>query len=123
MLRRLAKRVYVPLPDEPARASLLAKLLPTDGPVLCNLSEAERESLVVRTEGYSCSDLVSLCKEASMGPVRDLIRSAGPSIVNATPESVRALDTRDFDGALRRIKPSVGSESLGHFTEWEREFG
>jgi len=123
VLRRLSKRVYVPLPDRAARGSLLAQLLPLDGAVRCALAAGDREGLVSRTEGYSCSDLVGLCKEAAMGPVRDMMRSAGASIVNATASSVRPVEPRDFDDALRRIRPSVSPESLNHFAEWERDFG
>mmetsp|Transcript_2960 Transcript_2960/g.5969 ORF Transcript_2960/g.5969 Transcript_2960/m.5969 type:complete len:572 (-) Transcript_2960:240-1955(-) len=123
VLRRLARRVYVPLPDDVARASLLTQLLPTGGTVLCDLSECERAALVCRSARYSCIDLVSLCKEASMGPVRDLIRCRGTNIANATPESVRAVSTADFEDALRRIKPSVSPESLKRFADWENELG
>ena len=125
VLRRLSKRVYVPLPDPVARAALLAQLLPRGGAVKCALGPGDHAQLVGRTDGYSCSDLVSLCKEASMGPVRDMIRAtAGSSkaVGGATPESVRPVLPSDFDDALRRIRPSVGAESLRHFIEWEREF-
>ena len=36
-----------------------------------NFSEEELNELV-STEGYSCGDIVSLCREASFGPLRDL---------------------------------------------------
>jgi spastin len=122
VLRRLSKRVYVPLPDLAARAALVAQLLPPDGAVRCALSDGDRADLVARTERYSCSDVVGLCKEASMGPVRDLLTSSGgAALVNATAASVRPVTLRDFTDALRRIRPSVSPESLQHFKDWERE--
>jgi SpoVK/Ycf46/Vps4 family AAA+-type ATPase len=121
VLRRLPKRVYVPLPDVAARTALVTQLLPCDGAVRCDLSDNDRADLIARIEGYSCSDIVGLCKEASMGPVRDLIRSGGSSLVNATAASVRPVTLSDFVDALGRIRPSVSPESLQHFKDWERE--
>ena len=86
VLRRFTKRVFVPLPDEPARDALLRKMLPDHGSVRIRLSSSERRILLRLTEGYSCSDISSLAKEAAMGPVRDLDLRGGR---NLTPFDVR----------------------------------
>ncbi|EKX46166.1 hypothetical protein GUITHDRAFT_157748 [Guillardia theta CCMP2712] len=51
LLRRLEKRIFVPLPSEEARKNIIRK----------------------RTEGFSGSDVVALCKEAAMKPLRRYI--------------------------------------------------
>ncbi|CAM9378777.1 unnamed protein product, partial [Hapterophycus canaliculatus] len=66
-LRRLSRRVYVPLPDPPARKALLSALL---GQHKGHVKGAALETLVDMTEGYSGSDLKELCKEAAMQPIR-----------------------------------------------------
>lgn len=119
VLRRLPKRVYVPLPDATARRYLLARLLPAEGPVKCKFSARDIDSIVQSTEGYSCSDLTALCKEAAMGPVREL----GSNIGRATPESMRPVTVSDFRDASKRIRPSVSDESLISFRAWERANG
>ena len=86
VLRRFTKRVFVPLPDDAARDALLRKLLPDTGPVKIRLSSSDWRTLIRLTDGYSCSDLNSLAKEAAMGPVRDLDLRGGR---NLTPDDVR----------------------------------
>lgn len=120
VLRRLSKRVYVPLPDPSARAALLSQLLPSvGGSIRVSLSESDRASVISQCERYSCSDIVALCKEASMGPVRELLQRG--AVVNATPDSVRPVSLVDFNAALRKIRPSVSPQSLERFVEWEKD--
>ena len=69
------------------------------------------------TEGYSCSDLDALAKEAAMGPVRDLDIFSGGR--NLTPADVRHISLSDFEAALVRVKPTVSQASLAVFDEWQ----
>lgn len=68
-LSRFARRVYVPLPDKASRAEMLKKTL--QGVPSC-LSEEEYLRLAERTSKYSGRDLVQVCREASMLPLREL---------------------------------------------------
>ncbi len=61
------KRVYIPMPDAPARRALLQHVLRGQP---ARLSHADVEALVRSTEGYSGSDLAALCREAAMVPLR-----------------------------------------------------
>lgn len=117
VLRRLSKRIYIPLPDATARTALIDRLLPSGGAVNIQLHANDRRNLIQRTDSYSCSDLNALCKEAAMGPVRDL----GIGIRNAGPADVRPVNFRDFEDALSRIRPTVTPETLQTFAEWERD--
>ena len=78
VLRRMEKRIYIPLPDEEARKTFAANWRKNDAlppgsktntaqDTPFDLNEEELDELVVSTEGYSCSDIVSLCREASLG--------------------------------------------------------
>ena len=68
VLRRLAKRIYVPLPDANARGALFASLL--TGCVHA-LGRSDLARLTELTEGFSGSDIAALAREAAMEPLRE----------------------------------------------------
>ena len=55
--RRLAKRIYVPLPDSIARKALITHLLSKQGASGGSIQSKELDRIVTLTEGYSGSDL------------------------------------------------------------------
>merc|ERR1712087_660723 len=61
LLRRLEKRILVPLPTSTARARIIETVLPR-GRVTSSLDYLQ---IAERAEGYSGSDLVLVCKEAA----------------------------------------------------------
>lgn len=65
--RRFDKRIYIPLPEAPARASMF-KIHLGDTPAA--LSAGEYEELGRRTEGFSGSDVAVVVKDVLMQPVR-----------------------------------------------------
>ena len=65
VIKRLEKRVYVPLPEKSARKKMF-KLHLGDTP--SSLTEEDLEILAEYTEGYSGSDIFSLVKDALMEP-------------------------------------------------------
>ena len=67
--RRFVKRLYIPLPDEETRFSLLQILLKKNENTI---NEEGIHELVKRSDGYSCADIHNLCREAAMGPIRDI---------------------------------------------------
>jgi spastin len=69
-LRRLTRRIYMPLPDAGGRKSLLIHIL-KKGPHY-SISEEELSEIVSVLVGYSASDIMSLVKEAAMIPVREI---------------------------------------------------
>ncbi|CAM9615512.1 unnamed protein product [Ascophyllum nodosum] len=113
VLRRLSRRVYVPLPDPEARRALLSKLLDKHK---ASISGARLTSLVEMTEGYSGSDLKELCKEAAMQPIRDL----GTKIRTVAAKDVRGINLDDFRAALTRVLPSVSKHTVEKYDEWQR---
>ncbi|XP_058954902.2 spastin-like [Pocillopora verrucosa] len=116
-LRRMVKRVYVPLPDKETRKVLLSKLLVKNHNPL---SSSEMESLARQTEGYSGSDLTALARDAALGPIRDL-RPDQIQSVDAT--KVRGISYNDFQNSLKVIRPSLSPHSLRLFEDWNRSFG
>uniref|UniRef100_A0A4W6CKG8 microtubule-severing ATPase n=1 Tax=Lates calcarifer TaxID=8187 RepID=A0A4W6CKG8_LATCA len=117
VLRRFAKRVYVALPDEQTRVTLLKNLLGKHGNPL---SKNELSTLAKKTAGYSGSDLTSLAKDAALGPIREL----GPEQVRCmAANEMRNIKMKDFEDSLKRIKPSVSPATLDMYTKWNKDFG
>ncbi|XP_068083862.1 vacuolar protein sorting-associated protein 4B-like [Anabrus simplex] len=71
-LRRFQRRIYISLPDRSARYQILT--LHSKG-VETNMSDADWQLLLDRTEGYSGSDLANLALSALMEPVREIDNS------------------------------------------------
>jgi len=67
MRRRFEKRVYIALPEAPARASMVKIHL---GDTEHNITDEQFEQIGEMAEGYSGSDLSVVVREALMEPVR-----------------------------------------------------
>jgi vacuolar protein-sorting-associated protein 4 len=65
--RRFEKRVYIPLPDAPARAAMFKIHL---GDTPSTLVESDYEELAKAADGFSGSDISVMVREALMAPVR-----------------------------------------------------
>ncbi|KAG7231062.1 hypothetical protein INR49_025092 [Caranx melampygus] len=65
--RRFEKRIYIPLPEEPARAQMFRLHL---GNTPHSLSEADLRQLARKTDGYSGADISIIVRDALMQPVR-----------------------------------------------------
>merc|ERR1719229_1274320 len=117
VLRRFGKRIMVPLPDADTRRGILRMLMSKQK---TQLSAADYEHVVERCDGYSCSDLSTLCKDAAMGPVRAL----GAKILelNSTAD-MPPIELKHFQGALKNVRPSLTDQSLDYFTDWNDKFG
>ncbi|XP_028324221.1 spastin isoform X1 [Gouania willdenowi] len=116
-LRRFAKRVYVMLPDEETRFTLLKNLLGKHGNPL---SKNDLSQLAKSTAGYSGSDLTSLAKDAALGPIREL----GPDQVRCmTAGEMRNIKMKDFVDSLMRIKSSVSPSTLNMYSKWNQDYG
>ncbi len=122
MRRRLEKRIYIPLPDFEARVQLfeicLKKIPVSDDvdPVL--LSEM--------TEGYSGSDILICCRDASMMPMRRLLSMLSPTDIGKMRSegtlTIPKVLMEDFRGAIVNTKPSVAQEACARYAAWDLEF-
>ncbi len=143
MRRRFEKRVYIALPEAPARASMF-KLNLGDTPH--SLTERDFQSLGERCEGYSGSDISVVVREALMEPLRECqtathfakdskgffvpCKPNAPgaqkmSLMDVPSELLKSPDTTmaHFETILPHTNPSVAPEELNRFIEWTAEFG
>lgn len=139
VLRRMVKRIYVPLPDKESRQYLIQHMLKkqqaaerpsgisgmmssfsSPASSMGGITPEQLTNIVNLTEGYSASDLTAVCQEAAMGPIRELGAAALRTI---RAEDVRSIQEKDFLAALSTIRPSVSHDSINRFVEWSDQFG
>ena len=106
----------VPQPDQTTRYGLLRNLIEKQRH---NLIESEVRKIVKLTEGYSCSDISLVCKDAAMGPIRDL----GAKILETGPDDMPPIQLKHFIDSLKNIRASLSPQSLNHYLEWDKQFG
>ncbi|XP_074279948.1 uncharacterized protein LOC141605172 [Silene latifolia] len=116
VLRRLVKRIYIPLPDENVRKLVLSQKLKGQA---FSLPRQDLERLARVTEGYSGSDLQALCEEAAMMPIREL----GSNILTVKANQVRPLRYEDFQKAMSVIRPSLHKSRWEELERWNQQFG
>ena len=150
LLRRMERRVYIPLPDQSARTTMFKLHL---GNTAKDLSDADYEELGRMSEGYSGADIGIVVRDAIMQPVRTLqnaqffkkisVQEEGNTVVRYSPCSpgdpegvkmdlmsvqpdelhVPAVCQRDFELALSKTKPSVGKDTVERHTRFTAEKG
>lgn len=115
--RRLAKRLYIPLPEAAARRQIVTNLMTREKN---QLRGQELEGVVTATEGFSGADMTQLCREAALGPIRSIQLS---DIATITADQVRPILYCDFQEALKTVRPSVSAKDLELYEEWNKTFG
>ena len=118
LLRRVPRRVLIPLPDPTARRVILDGLLDR-GDVAQALSASDRAAVVQATENFSASDLRLLAEDAVQEPLREL----GERIASISIKDVRPCRKTDFAKALRVIKPAADATLLSRYDDWAQKFG
>ena len=110
---RFGTRIYVGLPDAPARRYMLDmrldKILRT-GKV--RIGDVDAAQIVEKTEGFNGADMANLLDEVQE---RSALRSAKTYIKEILQE--------DFDNALKKITSSVQEKDLQKLREWKEQNG
>lgn len=124
--RRFTRKLYVPLPCKEARKELILGSIEKEKKLNFKivLSDEELESVLDVSKGYSCADITNVLKEASMGPVREMIESGNQaSFLNLELKSLRPVYYKDFCNALKQIKSSVSPDEIERYKSWNDKFG
>lgn len=131
VIRRLDKRIYIPLPEPSARKKLFQILL-KDTKVEEGI---DWDLLVTKTELFSGDDLKNLCRDASMMPLRrELLRGPNLSALEAAKPTLNVqevqarlqetpISMQDFVEALEGIRPTNGRDKLDKYRQWMDEHG
>ena len=123
MLRRLEKRILVPLPCLAARRKLLNCLQARIA------ADVDLDALAAQLDGYSGSDVVSVAKEAAMHPLRRLMAAmhacaASPSAMsgNTQAATVGPVQAADVTSTLQAVK-STSQLYPNKYAKFAAEFG
>jgi vacuolar protein-sorting-associated protein 4 len=150
--RRFDKRIYIPLPEAPARAHMFKVHL---GDTPHTLTPGDFETLAARTEGFSGSDVSVVVKDVLMEPVRKTqeathfrevtdpksgrkeLAACSPGDAGAFAATLTELadkgladrvatpviTMRDFEKALLKARPTVSAKDLEVQEKFTAEFG
>jgi len=116
-LRRFTKRIYVEMPDKNGRIALVSRLISKHG---SPLSSSDLDKVGRLTEGYTCSDITNLARDAAMSPLREISTA---QLVKIKPEDMRAITIKDFEKSCERVRKSLSPESLVAFKKWNISYG
>ena len=126
LLRRLEKRILVPLPEEDDRAEMFRSMLTPD---IADAANMPFEKFAKKTKGYSGSDIHLICKEAAMEPLRRLMNELqeqyGDAYLDVVQEDqleLGLITEKDVELALSRTKASeVYNPKV--YEDWQEKYG
>uniref|UniRef100_A0A0N4ZAI8 microtubule-severing ATPase n=1 Tax=Parastrongyloides trichosuri TaxID=131310 RepID=A0A0N4ZAI8_PARTI len=119
IIRRFPKRIFIGLPDEDARMKFIKNTLEQNH-ASNGLTLSDFRRLARATNMYTNADLIALCSEAAMVPLRNVSRDA---IKKITQSQIRPIKLSDFCEALKVIKPSTNKENLIKLVEFAKNSG
>ena len=115
LLRRLPKRVYCGPLDENGRFEFIKKVI---NRVETNLSDDDIREIAKKTNDYSNSDLMELCREAAYQPVRELTTDEILKI-----KKFRPLVKQDLLIAVQKIRGTLSKKVRDELQKWNNQFG
>jgi len=101
---RFDEKIYIPLPDFPARRRILELHL-KDRPLS---PEVDLDELARRLDGYSGADIVAVCEKACAAAYLDAMETGID----------RQVLWKDFSKALEEVHPSVSPKTIKAFEEF-----
>ena len=101
---RFDEKVYVGLPDKPARRKILELNL-ADRPLA---DDVDLDDLADRAEGYSGADVKNICEKAAADVFLRAVKSG-------SGESSPPIALADLQGVLKETRPSVTATDLQRF--------
>lgn len=125
-LRRLEKRVYVPLPDASARKEHFRLCIQQSNAAEL-AEESMLEGLAAHSDGLSGADIQIACRDAAMAPMRRLVRTTSVEQIRTQRAAgsliVPQMTAVDLEDAVRRTLPSVDSKQVAKYEDWNAKFG
>ncbi|XP_014258736.1 katanin p60 ATPase-containing subunit A1 isoform X2 [Cimex lectularius] len=119
--RRFEKRIFIPLPEQDTRVALLELCLK-------NLEfepAVKFENISQQLDGYTCSDIINVCRDAAMMSMRRKIMGRSPEEIKKLKKSEVDLPVTvaDFKEAIAKCRKSVSTKDVERYKSWIEEFG
>jgi katanin p60 ATPase-containing subunit A1 len=137
LIRRLEKRIFIGMPDFDALVSMLRKHLPVDlvdgfgNQVVSDQLDYRKGAEMLN--GYSGSDVKSICKEAIMMPLRLVFEKLSVNSPETRSETDNGKEVKQLQrevvttdhllGAISKIRPSCNLKLLKEYEQWAKDFG
>lgn len=120
--RRMPKQLYIPLPCDAARRTMIAKGLKE---IKHDVSGEDVSKIVSKTAGYSGSDMRNFIQEALQGPVRDALKDARgeEDIKRLSAEDLRGVVLKDFKHASLAQRATVSEEEIARYQAYNAKHG
>merc|ERR1719456_1597040 len=116
---RLDQLIYIPLPDLPARQSILDATL-RKTPVAPNVPIP---FIAQKTDGFSGADLAELCQRAAKAAVRDAIAADELKGADGMDEGeANEITRKHFEEAFAGARRSVATTDLAKFDHFRKKF-
>ncbi|KAH8582143.1 CDC48 like AAA ATPase [Cryptosporidium sp. chipmunk genotype I] len=125
---RLDQLIYIPLPDLPARVSVLQAIL-RKSPLSKNVPIS---FIAQKTEGFSGADLAELCQRAAKAAIRDAIaaeelkKASGDDnamkIEDETDNHIYEIGRKHFEEAFAGARRSVSITDLAKYDQFRMKF-
>lgn len=122
ILSRFERKIYIPLPDLPARKQILISQLESRGIA----SDVSMDSLASQTEGMSGRELERLAKVLIERMVSDAnpdlpgIAQQGREAIQKWQMRLRPISRLDVQAALQQVHPETSPELIEKFNSWGR---
>ena len=124
IIRRLEKRIHIPLPNEIARSQLFTlKLKDT------KTNKLDYKRQVIESSGYSGSDIENVCRDASFAPLKCVNFEGNWEEKIAYLKKMednqadQVITMKDQLNALKSVKPSVAKDALKKYDVWMMKQG
>ena len=129
-LRRMEKRVFIPLPEKEARKELIRSHLSKFplAPAFHNDQNGLFDAYAAQTDGFSGSDIKTLCKEVSMRPLRRMLTQLEQSDILADQSlslfmKKNPITVDDFRESLAAINQSADAQLCIRHQAWSESHG
>mmetsp|Transcript_5603 Transcript_5603/g.10866 ORF Transcript_5603/g.10866 Transcript_5603/m.10866 type:complete len:188 (-) Transcript_5603:939-1502(-) len=127
-LRRMEKRIMIPLPMKECRQDMIRCHLSEFSPAFRKGELLEKAASLL--DGYSGSDIKALCKEVAMRPLRRVLQHAevmdGPSLDNENLSLLmkrNPITARDFHDAIATTNYCTSAALCTRYKKWEDSHG
>lgn len=123
---RLDQLIYIPLPDQPSRLSILKANL-RKSPIA---KDVDMTFMARITDGFSGADLTEICQRAAKAAIRESIQADAKlkAMKELDPnykldrDPVPEINRRHFEEALKGARRSVTATDLDRFEAFRRKF-